>query len=78
MAMLDRDPRIEELATTVFLAEQICSHNPFELDPSVSTEHASLLMQLYELDQASVTGSGGSQIVLQMNLDVDRSVKRVG
>jgi hypothetical protein len=49
MAMLDRDLSIQELATTVFLAEHICSRNPFELDPDVSTEQASLLMQLYEL-----------------------------
>jgi hypothetical protein len=78
MAMLDRDLRIEELATTVFLAEHICSRNPFELDPDVSTEQASLLMQLYELDQAPVAGSGGTQIVLRMSLDVDRTVKKVG
>ena len=78
MAMLDRDLRIEELATTVFLAEHICSRNPFELDPDVSTEQASLLMQLYELDQAPVAGSGGSKIVLRMNLDVGRTVKKVG
>jgi hypothetical protein len=78
MAILDRDLRIEELAITVFLAEHICSRNPFELDPAVSTEQASLLMQLYELDQAPVAGSGGSQIVLRMNLDVDRSGKKVG
>ena len=78
MAMLDRDLRIEELATTVFLAEHICSRNPFELDPAVSTEQASLLMQLYELDQAPVAGSGGTQIVLRMSLDVDRTVKKVG
>ena len=49
MAMLDRDLSIQELATTVFLAGHICSSNPFELDPDVSTEQASLLMQLYEL-----------------------------
>ena len=49
MANLDRDLRIEELAITVFLAEHICSRNPFEMDPAVSTEQASLLMQLYEL-----------------------------
>lgn len=78
MAMLDRDLRIEELATTVFLAEHICSRNPFELDPNVSTEQASLLMQLYELDQAPVAGSGGTQIVLRMSLDVDKTVKKVG
>lgn len=78
MAMLDRDLRIEELATTVFFAEHICSRNPFELDPDVSTEQASLLMQLYELDQAPVAGSGGTQIVLRMSLDVDRTVKKVG
>ena len=78
MAMLDRDLRIEELASTVFLAEHICSRNPFELDPDVSTEQASLLMQLYELDQAPVAGSGGTQIVLRMSLDVDRTVKKVG
>jgi Protein of unknown function (DUF3293) len=78
MAMPDRDLRIEELVNTVFLAEHICSRNPFELDPAVSTEQASLLMQLYELDQAPVAGSGGSQIVLRMNLDVDRSGKKVG
>ncbi len=78
MAMLDRDLRIEELATTVFLAEHICSHNPFELDPAGSTEQASLLMQLYELDQAPVAGSGGSQIVLRMNLEAARSGQKVG
>ena len=50
MAIVDRDLRIEERAITVFLAEHICSRNPFEPDPAVSTEHASLLMQLYELD----------------------------
>lgn len=78
MAMPDRDLRIEELVNTVFLAKHICSRNTFELDPAVSTEQAILLMQLYELDQAPVAGSDGSQIVLRMNLDVDRSGKKVG
>jgi hypothetical protein len=78
MAMLDRDLRIEELASTVFLAEHICSHNPFELDSAASTEQASLLMQLYELDQAPVAGSDGSQIVLRMNLEAARSGQKVG
>jgi hypothetical protein len=78
MPMLDRDLRIEELASTVFLAEHICSCNPFELHPDASTEQASLLMQLYELDQAPIASSGGSQIVLRMNLDAARSGQKVG
>ena len=78
MAMLDRDLRIEEIASTVFLAEHICSRNPFELHPDASTEQASLLMQLYELDQAPIASSGGSQIVLRMNLDAARSGQKVG
>jgi hypothetical protein len=49
MAMLDRDLSIQALATTIFLAQHICSRNPFEPDSDVSTEQASLLMQLYEL-----------------------------
>jgi len=76
--MLDRDLRIEEFATTVFLADHICSRNPYELDPALSTEQASLLMQLYELDQAPLAGSDGSQIVLRMNLDAGRSGQKVG
>lgn len=58
MAMLDQDLKIEEFASTVFLAEHICSRNSFELDPSVFTEQAILLMLLYRLDQAPVAGSG--------------------
>ena len=59
MTMLDRDLRIEELATTIFLAEHICSLNPFELYPDVSTEQASLLMQLYELALHPCVGGHG-------------------
>jgi hypothetical protein len=77
MAMLDRDLRIEELASTVFRAEHVCSRNPFELEPDASTEQASLLMQLYGLGQAPIAGSGGSQIVLRMNLDAARSGQKV-
>jgi len=77
IAMLDRDLKIEELASTVFLAEHVCSRNPFELDPSASTEQASLLMQLYGLDQAPVAGSGGSQIVVRKMLDAARLSRRV-
>lgn len=76
--MLDRDLRIEELLSSVFLAEHVCSRNPFELDPDASTEQASLLMQLHGLGQAPVAGSGGSQIVLRINLDIAKSGQKVG
>lgn len=55
--------RIDELATSILLAEHICSRDPFQPDPARSAEQAKLLMQLFELDQAPVAGSGGHQIV---------------
>lgn len=66
--MLDRDLRIDELATSILHAEHICSRDPFQPDPAGSAEQAKLLMQLFELDQAPVAGSGGHQIVRQADL----------
>ena len=67
--MLDRDSRIEELATSVFIAEHICTRDPLQLPPNGSATQARLLMMLHEIDQAPVAGSDGLRIVRRADLE---------
>lgn len=71
--MLDRDLQIEALAATVLRAEHVCSRNPFELDPDGLAQQGTLLLQLFELDQAPIAGSNGARIAKRIDLETAES-----
>jgi len=76
--MLDRDLGIKELATEIFRAEHVCSRNPFELAPDLLAQQGNHLLQLFELDQAPISGSNGSRIARRIDLVAAQSEHTVG
>jgi hypothetical protein len=75
--MLEQNLSTRELATDVFLAEHICNRAPLQLNPTRSALQASLLMQLFQLEQAPIENSNGQQIVRHSDILGTSSVQFV-